>query len=219
MGGIISTIRSTTSTISYGLKTIFTLHKQFSAALDRASSEPGFPVPNPTQSYWLDDPPFPALCDIQENQLPQEADVVIIGSGITAAAVAKSLLELSGSKLRVVVCEARQICSGATGRNGGHVKSSPYSEFAMFRKKLGPEAAAKVVRFKRSHLEMMKQIGEKIGHGEVREVETVDLFLGEEEFENAKKQVAEAREWMPEEQHKIWEINEARKYVSCDLYK
>ncbi|OBS27750.1 hypothetical protein FPOA_01693 [Fusarium poae] len=210
MGAVISSIRSTTSAISQGVKTILTLHKQFSSALARASSEPGLPVPNPTNSYWLDDPPFPALCDIQDDQLPQEADVVIIGSGITGAAVAKSLLELSESKLRVVVCEARQICSGATGRNGGHVKSSPYSEFSMFRNRLGPEVASRVVRFKRRHLDMMKQVGEQIGHGDVREVDTVDLFLGEEEFESAKKQVAEAKGWMPEEEHKIWEAEEAR---------
>ncbi|KAJ4015065.1 hypothetical protein NW752_006521 [Fusarium irregulare] len=210
MGAVISTIQSTTSTISYGLKTIWTLHKQFSVALDRASSAPGFPVPNPTDSYWLDDPPFPTLCDIQDDKLPQEADVVIVGSGITGAAVAKSLLELSDSKLRVVICEARQICSGATGRNGGHIKSSPYSEFAMFSKRLGPEVASKVVRFKRSHLKMMKQVGAKIGHGDVREVETVDLYLGKEEFESAKKQVDEARKWMPEEEHAIWEAEEAR---------
>lgn len=176
-------------------------------------------MPNPTDSYWLDDPPFPALCDIQDDELPQEADVVIVGSGITGAAVAKSLLELSDSKLRVVVCEARQICSGATGRNGGHIKSSPYSEFAMFSKRLDPEVASKVVRFKRSHLEMMKQVGAKIGHGDVREVETVDLYLGKEEFESAKKQVYEARKWMPEEEHIIWEGEEARNKVSCDLYE
>ncbi|EKJ68504.1 hypothetical protein FPSE_11512 [Fusarium pseudograminearum CS3096] len=211
MGAVISSIKSTTSTISQGLKTILTLQQQFSAALVRASSEPGLPVPNPTSSYWLDDPPFPALCDIQDDQLPQEADVVIVGSGITGAAVAKSLLELSDSELRVVVCEARQICSGATGRNGGHVKSSPYSEFAMFRSRLGPEVASRVVRFKRSHLDMMKQVGEQIKHGNVREVETVDLFFGEEDFASAKKQVEEAKEWMPEEVHKIWEAEEARK--------
>ncbi|RGP78444.1 FAD dependent oxidoreductase [Fusarium longipes] len=211
MGAVISTIRSTTSSISYGVKAILELNRRFSSALARASSEPGLPVPNPTQSYWLDNPPFPALCDIQDDQLPQEADVVIIGSGIAGAAVAKSLLELSNSKLRVVVCEARQICSGATGRNGGHIKSTPWSEFTMYRNRLGPEVARKVVRFKRSHLDIIKQVGDQIGQGDVREVETVDLFLTEEEFESAKKQVDEVKEWMPEEVHKIWEGDEARK--------
>ncbi|WZH39262.1 FAD dependent oxidoreductase-domain-containing protein [Fusarium acuminatum] len=128
MGAVISTVQSVTSTISAGLKTLASLHSEFSSLLTRAASAPGFPVPEPTQSYWLDDPPFPALCDIQDDDLPQEADVVIIGSGIAGASVAKSLLELSESKLRVVVCEARQLCSGATGRNGGHIKSAPYED-------------------------------------------------------------------------------------------
>ncbi|KAH6950722.1 FAD dependent oxidoreductase-domain-containing protein [Fusarium avenaceum] len=211
MGAIISTVQSVTSTISAGLKTLASLHSEFSSLLTRAASAPGFPVPEPTQSYWLDDPPFPALCDIQDGDLPQEADVVIIGSGIAGASVAKSLLELSESKLRVVVCEARQLCSGATGRNGGHIKSAPYEEFAIFRPKLGAEETRKVIRFKRKHLEMMKQLGESIPQAEVREVETVDVYLEKEDFEKAKKQVEEVKDWMPEEAHKIWEGEEARK--------
>jgi monoamine oxidase len=214
MGAVISTVQSVTSTISAGLKTLASLHSEFSSLLTRAASAPGFPVPEPTQSYWLDDPPFPALCDIQDDDLPQEADVVIIGSGIAGASVAKSLLELSESKLRVVVCEARQLCSGATGRNGGHIKSAPYEEFAIFCPKLGAEETRKVIRFKRRHLEMMKQLGESIAQAEVREVETVDVYLEKEDFEKAKKQVEEVREWMPEEAHKIWEGEEARKEVS-----
>ncbi|KAF4344858.1 FAD dependent oxidoreductase [Fusarium beomiforme] len=211
MGSIISTLKSTASAIKSGFKTVFTLYKQFSSLLERASSVPGFPVPNPTKSYWLDDPPFPALCDIQDEKLPSEVDVVVIGSGITGAAVTKSLLELSASNLRVVVCEARQLCSGATGRNGGHVKSAPYDEFAMFKSKLGPENARRIVRFKRRHLEMMKQLGEGIERAEVREVETVDVFVEKVDFEKAKAQVNDVREWMPEEKHRVWEADEASK--------
>ncbi|KAF5611831.1 FAD dependent oxidoreductase [Fusarium subglutinans] len=211
MGSIISTLKSTASAISAGLRTVLTLHKQFSSLLERASSEPGFPVPKPTKSYWLDDPPFPALCDIQDDKLPSEVDIVVIGSGITGAAVTKSLLELSNSSLRVVVCEARQLCSGATGRNGGHIKSAPYDEFAMFKSKLGPENARRIVRFKRRHLEMMKQLGRGVEVAEVREVETVDVFVEREDFEKAKKQVEDVREWMPEERHRVWEAEEARK--------
>ncbi|KAF5024250.1 hypothetical protein F66182_3682 [Fusarium sp. NRRL 66182] len=209
MGSIISTVQSSTSAISTGLKTILSLHTQFSSLLTRASSDPGLPVPSPTASYWLDDPPFPALCNIQEDQLPEEADVVIIGGGITGAAVAKSLLELS--KHRVVVCEARQLCSGATGRNGGHIKSAPYDEFAMHRGTLGPEVARRLVRFKRRHLEMMKQVGEKVPMAEVREVETVDVYVEKADFEKAKKQVEEIKDWMPEEECRVWEAEEARK--------
>ncbi|KAJ3531727.1 hypothetical protein NM208_g8753 [Fusarium decemcellulare] len=175
------------------------------------SSPPALPVPTPTSSYWLDDPPFPALCDIQAD-LPKEADVVIIGSGITGAAVAKSLLELSDdSELKVVVFEARQLCSGATGRNGGHIKCTPYEEFALYRQKLGPENARRVVRFKRKHLEVLKQIGERVPEGEAREVQTVDLFLERNDFEKAKHEVEEMKKWLPEEEARVWEAEEVRK--------
>ncbi|KAM0428600.1 hypothetical protein ACHAPT_006961 [Fusarium lateritium] len=209
MGSIISTIQSTASTVSSVLKTLSSLHTQFSSLLVRASSPPSLPVPAPTRPYWLDDPPFPALCDIK-GELPSTADVVIIGSGITGAAVAKSLLELSG-ELRVVVCEARELCSGATGRNGGHIKATSYEVLAMFRAKLGPEKAARLARFQRRHLEILKQVGEKVPQGEVREVQTVDLFIESEDFEKAKREVEGMKEWMPEEKALVWEADDARK--------
>ncbi|KAF5012697.1 hypothetical protein FDECE_1257 [Fusarium decemcellulare] len=211
MGSVISTIQSTTSTVSSTLKSFLSLQNQFSSLLVRASSPPAQPVPTPTSSYWLDDPPFPALCDIQAD-LPKEADVVIIGSGITGAAVAKSLLELSDdSELKVVVFEARQLCSGATGRNGGHIKCTPYEEFALYRQRLGPENARRIVRFKRKHLEVLKQVGEGVPEGEAREVRTVDLFLERNDFEKAKHEVEEMKEWLPEEEARIWEAEEVRK--------
>lgn len=212
MGAIISTVQSTVSTVSSVLKTLSSLNAQFSSLLVRASSPPSLPVPAPTRSYWLDDPPFPKLCDIQ-GELPAEADVVIIGSGITGAAVAKSLLELSG-ELRVVVCEARELCSGATGRNGGHIKATPYEALAMYRAKMGPEKAARLVRFQRRHLEILKQVGEKVPQGEVREVLTVDLFTERDDFEKAQREVEEMKVWMPEEKASVLEAEEAKREVS-----
>lgn len=61
--------------------------------------------------------------------LPSEADVVIVGSGFSGSSVAYHLLvdndkEQNTNKIppkHVVMLEARQTCSGATGRNGGHL--------------------------------------------------------------------------------------------------
>ncbi|KAH9933172.1 FAD dependent oxidoreductase [Epithele typhae] len=58
------------------------------------------------------------------------ADVCIIGSGISGLSAAYNLADEPG--LGVVVFEARDFCSGATGRNGGHL--TPYL-FQDFRKK------------------------------------------------------------------------------------
>lgn len=88
----------------------------------RASIPVSLPHPSPTTSYWQD-PPSPIAAHESSSRLPEEADVVIIGSGITGAAVAWNLLQKQVSEHRrggskIVMLEARGACSGATGRNG-----------------------------------------------------------------------------------------------------
>lgn len=53
-------------------------------------------------------------------ELPTTADVVIIGSGFTGASLAYHIAQLNASE-DVVMLEARECCSGASGRNGGHL--------------------------------------------------------------------------------------------------
>lgn len=56
--------------------------------------------------------------------LPDRADIVIVGAGITGASFARALLEQNhgkdsaGNPLKVIILEARGVCSGATGRCG-----------------------------------------------------------------------------------------------------
>ncbi|KAI4950480.1 hypothetical protein J4E91_004363 [Alternaria rosae] len=70
-------------------------------------------------SYWLQQVRCdPLLNHRTTEELPQEADTVIVGSGITGTIVAKHHLETFPEK-KVVVLEAREFCSGATGRNAG----------------------------------------------------------------------------------------------------
>lgn len=83
---------------------------------ERAAIPVTLPRDNPTQSYWQDPPDEIADLRTTEN-LPANADVVIIGSGITGAAVAWNLLDVEKPP-NIVMLEARQACSGATGRNG-----------------------------------------------------------------------------------------------------
>jgi hypothetical protein len=83
---------------------------------ERASITPTLPRPNPTISGWQDPPD--AIADLRSTaELPKTADVVIIGSGISGASIALGLLDASKG-LNMVMLEARQACSGATGRNG-----------------------------------------------------------------------------------------------------
>ena len=78
-------------------------------------SPAGLPVDNPSKSYWLTEPSEILLGHRTTNDLPHTADVVIVGSGITGAFAAHCLKERDPN-LNVVMLEAREACSGATGR-------------------------------------------------------------------------------------------------------
>lgn len=77
------------------------------------------PVDNATVPYWRS-----ILHKIDEHrsteQLPQECDIAIIGAGFSGVATAYHLSKLYGSNETpsIIMLEARQVCSGATGRNG-----------------------------------------------------------------------------------------------------
>lgn len=129
-------------------------------------SHDGFPVPLGELSVWQrstrDDPLVNAN---QDAPLPPEADVVIIGSGLAGAVTAYSLLSSEKRPHSVVVLEAREACSGASGRNAGHCRpgearnfviedptDSPadtYRGFPMFSRKLGYEPALEVLESER----------------------------------------------------------------------
>ncbi|KAH6649746.1 FAD dependent oxidoreductase-domain-containing protein [Chaetomium tenue] len=85
----------------------------------------GLPSRNPSTSYWLRDPSPILLGHRGTPDFPATADVVVVGSGITGAFAARFLKEAGGGG-SVVMLEAREACSGATGRNGGHCQPLVY---------------------------------------------------------------------------------------------
>ncbi len=113
------------------------------------------PVPNPTKSFWINTPGANPLADEgSHGRLTQEADLCIIGSGMSGVSAA---YYLSKSNLSVVILEAREFCqlsffnllqptdvlvgSGATGRNGGHLTPNPFLGFRARQSDYGtPEA-------------------------------------------------------------------------------
>jgi len=79
-----------------------------------ATDLPTLPVPNPTRSFWHTTHPNPLVHHRTTTALPTRASVIIIGSGITGVFAARELI--ASGVTEVVVLEARDICSGATGR-------------------------------------------------------------------------------------------------------
>jgi sarcosine oxidase subunit beta len=61
-------------------------------------------------------------------ELPDRADVVVIGGGIMGLATAWNLGRLAERPLRIVVIDRGYLCGGASGRNGGGVRAQWASE-------------------------------------------------------------------------------------------
>lgn len=104
------------------------LERNYRTVQERLSQPNWLPPSTSLPSYWMDPPS--SIATIQPARLWESADVVVIGSGITGAAVARTLLDYTHGhsedekagedakrkKVNVVMLEARETCSGATGR-------------------------------------------------------------------------------------------------------
>lgn len=147
--------------------------------ISKLSSDPGLPHTKPTVSSWQT-PPHPELADIQSPSLPSETDTVIIGSGITGCSVASTLLEREPNST-VTILEARMICSGATGRNGGHVKSAAVSDYAFWEPKIGKAPAKKIIAFTFACSDALFEVAETLPEiaqeaAEMRKVESITIL-------------------------------------------
>ncbi|MDH5821157.1 NAD(P)/FAD-dependent oxidoreductase [Acinetobacter pseudolwoffii] len=89
--------------------------------------------------YWWNAAPLPE----GTSQLPSQADVLIVGSGITAMSAAITLLK-NGRKVTVI--DQNKIGSGASRRNAGYVSRSFKHSFADLEKKYGLDYAIKLHR-------------------------------------------------------------------------
>lgn len=166
----------------------------------RLDKDPGFPVENATPSFWQD-PPL-AFANRQSEHLPAESDVVIIGSGITGISTALHLSRIDPS-LKIVMLEARAAISGATGRNGGHIKTVPFADYGSLKSGSGRESAIKITKFRLAHLDTLIKEAELLGKaGEVGLVRRVEALCGVYDpgaWEVSKKQLEDWLEDFPEE--------------------
>ncbi|KAJ5467895.1 FAD dependent oxidoreductase [Penicillium sp. IBT 31633x] len=154
------------------------------------TADPGLPRSNPTQSYWQHIPHV--LADVQSPELPTDRDFAVIGSGITGLAVAKTLLERHPTAT-VTVLEARALCSGATGRNGGQMAANAGEQYSYLAETHGAETAGKIVDFTFRNLEKMQELIEEYDAVELSEVQRLQklrVFLTQGKYDAFKKSIA-----------------------------
>lgn len=135
------------------------------AAKPCARFRSGFPKQGDRSlSYWLETAQGDPLLHYQSSvDLPAKADIAIIGSGvsrpeslgrdgrmvtdmpeqITGTLIAKTCAETWPGK-SIVLFEAREFCSGATGRNAGHCKPDQWRGFDEYKELFGTQSALKV---------------------------------------------------------------------------
>ncbi|KAJ5912178.1 uncharacterized protein N7473_001481 [Penicillium subrubescens] len=122
-----------------------------------------FPAPNGMLPYWRTEPH--RLDNYRSTEaLPKESDIIIVGAGYAGSSVAYHILDQikPGSKPpSITILEARQACSGATARNGGHMKPDIYNFVATLEAEYGVEAAAEVAVFEARHVHAVKDFVDK----------------------------------------------------------
>lgn len=194
---------------------------------NRALQDPGLPARQPTASYWQQ-PLHSGLSSIQSTSLPTNRDVVIIGSGITACSVARELLQ-SPRDLTLTVLEAREVCSGATGRNGGRINCVAVLDYDKYYQKFGKEAATKIVRFELAHFDRILAAAKELGledfeKSEVREVGTCAAVFEDEQLADLRQKLANFEAAFPDLQGR-WRIAdqkeaiEVRFLLSCSHFR
>ncbi|EPS26337.1 hypothetical protein PDE_01273 [Penicillium oxalicum 114-2] len=154
------------------------------------TTDPGLPRPNPTPAYWQHIPH--PLANARSERLPSQRDYAIIGSGITGLSVARTLLE-SHPSVTVSVLEARSLCSGATGRNGGQMAINAGEEYSHLAEAFGPKMAGEIAMFTLRNLRGMQVLAEEydaVETSEVQQLTKLRIFMINDKLEAFKQSIA-----------------------------
>lgn len=159
----------------------------------RACIPVGPPVADPLPSYWHD--PKSPLANIYhgEDDSQEPYDYLIIGSGISGTMIAYNLLKTQ-PKARLMMLEAREICSGATGRNGGHTKAASYRSYMQHVDELGKDEALKIARLEYDNIIETHRLAEELRIDcENKLCGTVDIIYDKATFELGKASIQRLR--------------------------
>jgi hypothetical protein len=124
---------------------------------DTAEAAPKLPVPNPIKPYWERRTTHLLANHRSTPDLPTECDVLIIGVGYAGVSAAYNLLKTNPST-SIVLLEARSVCSGATGRKGGHLRPDLYEQIPKYIQRYGVDAGVQWAEFELAHMEAISEL-------------------------------------------------------------
>ncbi len=147
-------------------------------------------------SYWQDEAAR-ELPDAVVEPLrgAYEADVAVVGAGITGTALA---VELARAGMRVAVVEARRIAAGASGRNGGFLLGGTAATYAEACSRYGHERARRIWAFSQDNSAVARErIGELAALGwdsGYRQTGSMRLACAEAELEAIHSSIVQLQE-------------------------
>ncbi|HLV90302.1 MAG TPA: FAD-binding oxidoreductase [Acidimicrobiia bacterium] len=144
---------------------------------------------------WVDQEPRP---DGLTSDLPEEADVLVVGSGFTGLSAA---LRLAAAGRSVVVADAGPLARGASSMNGGFVSSDVKAGVKSVFRDHGPAVAREMWETSMRALERARELAERTG-SLIHDSGAVALGKGKGDLEDIRATV----DWYNRELGAGWEV-------------
>jgi glycine/D-amino acid oxidase-like deaminating enzyme len=153
-----------------------------SAKPEESKGHRGLPAEFSCLSYWhRTTRAFPYLHSNYDQPVPSSTTYCIIGSGISGALAAWQLVASGIPGKEIIILEAREAVSGASGRNAGHVRPDAFRGFSAYAKIHGPVQARKIIENEKLVFERVAQfVKEHNVSCDFHETTTFDVCLTEE---------------------------------------
>jgi glycine/D-amino acid oxidase-like deaminating enzyme len=136
----------------------------------------------------------------------QPYDYAIIGSGISGTMIAYNILKTQPDA-RIIMLDAREICSGATGRNGGHTKAASYRSYMQHAEELGKEEALKIARLEYANIVETHRMAERMSiNCESKLCDTVDVIYDKSTFDMGKLAIQALRVDAKEDEKEVGQM-------------
>ncbi|KAJ5348728.1 hypothetical protein MYU51_006903 [Penicillium brevicompactum] len=175
--------------------------------------EPSLPFPSACLSHWhRGTRSFPHLNANYNAKVPTTTKHAIIGSGISGALTAFSLIENGTNPTDILILEAREAVSGASGRNAGHIRPDAFRGFPHYASLHGPEQAIKILQNEKRVLEQTRAfITTHDINSDFVDTTTFDVCMTPESIAEQESALAAYKDAGGDvSQVRIWEGEEAR---------